>query len=404
MAQRRTYLDHNATSALRPAARGAMIDALSKTGNPSSVHGEGREARRLIEVARRQVAELAGCSTDGVIFTSGATEAAHMALTPLIASDGAPRPASKLYVLETEHPCVLSGGRFTQEDVADIPVHEDGLIDLDTLDKVLEDHDYDVGAPYVAVQLVNSETGVIQPVAEMAKRVRLRGGYVLCDAVQAFGRIAVDASELGCDFLLISSHKLGGPQGVGALLVHHTILDVPSALRGGGQETNRRAGTENVAAIAGFGAAAEHVAKNMHENMQISELRDSIETALVTICSRHGLLEELTIFGKSAPRVPNTCLFALNGMRAQTALINLDIEGIAVSSGSACSSGKVGSSHVLQAMGVDDDLAECALRVSLGWNSTMEDVEHFERVFAALVKRSGLGQKTSLESQLGDVA
>ncbi|MEM9676589.1 MAG: cysteine desulfurase family protein [Pseudomonadota bacterium] len=383
----RAYLDHNATAPLRPEARAAMLDVLATTGNPSSVHGEGRDARRRIEVARRQVAETVNGHAAGVIFTSGATEAAHLGLTPNISVDGTSRPASQLYVLETEHPCVLAGGRFAPEQVQGLPVHANGLIDLEALDAALEAHDFDAGLPFAAVQLANSETGVIQPVAEIAQRVRFKGGYILCDAVQAVGRMPVDLATLGVDFLLISSHKFGGPQGAGALMLAHDGLAITPATLGGGQELNRRAGTENVAAIAGMGAAAEAAGQRLHDYTEIATLRDSLAASVVTICQSEGIGDRLTVFGGDAPRLANTLLFSLAGQSAETALIAFDLAGVAVSSGSACSSGKVGSSHVLQAMNVEQDKARGAIRVSLGWNSTQRDVKQFCNAFETVARR-----------------
>lgn len=386
MSGQRAYLDHNATSVLRPSAREAMMMALS-TGNASSVHAEGRDARRLVEKARAQVAALVNVDVDGVIFTAGATEAAHLGLTPNINSDGVGRPASTLYVPETEHPCILAGGRFASENVQTIAVNRSGVADLEDLKRLLDAHDFDRGLPFVAVQLVNSETGVIQPVAEIARMVRFRGGYVLCDAVQAVGRMPVDAGELGIDFLILSSHKIGGPQGAGALVICHPILAVDAAVRGGGQEKNRRAGTENVAAIVGFGAAAGNAARDAADFGSVSALRDSIIGRLQPICSANGLSENLTVFGSDAPRVGNTLLFGLEGLRAETALIAFDLEGVAVSSGSACSSGKVGKSHVLEAMDVPPALARGAVRVSLGWNTCADDIDRFVTAFERIAKR-----------------
>ncbi len=387
MTGNRAYLDHNATSVLRPAARDAMIDAIESSGNPSSVHGEGRNARRLVEKARSEVAALVNVDTDSVTFTSGATEAAHLALTPHIRNSGILQPAGVLYVLETEHPCVLAGGRFDQEQIVSIPVLGNGVIDFDAFDKLLNDHKETNGRPYVAVQLVNSETGVIQPITEIAKRTRFKGGYTLCDAVQAVGRIAVDAKDLGVDFMILSAHKIGGPQGVGAFINVHSILDVTPAVRGGSQETNKRAGTENVPAIAGFGAAATEAAKDIADYSKITVLRDSIINQLAPICSANGLMDNLAVFGADVECVGNTLLFGLSGLKAETALIAFDLDGVAVSSGSACSSGKVGKSHVLEAMNADADMARGAIRVSLGWNSTQEDVEKFITSFKRIAKR-----------------
>jgi cysteine desulfurase len=396
MAKYRAYLDHNATSALRPAAREAMVSAMDSLGNPSSVHTEGRNARRLVEQARREVADLVSVDADSVTFTSGATEAAHLGLTPNVRGDGIMRPAGTLYVLETEHPCILAGGRFEQEQIVAIPVQTNGLIDMDAFDKLLEFHDPDNGRPFVAVQLVNSETGVIQPVAEIAKKTRFKGGYVLCDAVQAVGRLPVDAKALGVDFMILSSHKIGGPQGVGALINVHPILDISPAIRGGGQEKNKRAGTENVAAIAGFGAAAVAAKENASDYAEITALRDSIIHQLAPICASNGLTDNFALFGVDAPRVGNTILFGLRGLKAETALIAFDLDGVAVSSGSACSSGKVGKSHVLEAMNADTDMARGAIRVSLGWNSTKEDADKFITSFGRVAKRLSEMTKTKL--------
>ena len=386
----RAYLDHNASAPLRECARVAMADALALPGNASSVHGEGRALRALVESARGQVADLVGGEAEGVIFTGSATEAAHLALTPDISSDGVPRPASHLYVLATEHPCILAGGRFEQDRVTQIPVQANGLIDETRLGELLAAHDMKQGVPYVAIQLANSETGVIQPVARIAQKVRLMGGYVLCDAVQAAGRMPIDVAELGVDFLILSSHKIGGPQGVGALVIAHRILDITPAIAGGGQEKNRRAGTENVAAIAGFGAAAQAALRECGDLSDICALRDSIESHLAPICAQNGVeAQRLHVFGQGPARLANTLLFSVEGLRAETALIAFDLDGVAVSSGSACSSGKVGKSHVLAAMEVNDAIASGAIRVSLGWSSSQNDVEKFVVAFGRIMRRLG---------------
>ncbi|MEL6968340.1 MAG: cysteine desulfurase family protein [Pseudomonadota bacterium] len=395
----RSYLDYNATAPLRPQAREAVLHALDTVGNPSSVHGEGRNAKRLVEAARAQIADLVNASPEGVVFTSGATEAAMLALTPNLFMNGKARPAGALYVLETEHPCVLAGGRFDPEQTMGIPVHRDGLIDLDQFDALLEAHDDATGAPFVAVQLANSETGVIQPIQDIAERVHLRGGYLLCDAVQAAGRIPLDAKALGVDFLLLSGHKLGGPQGVGALIIAHDSLGFAPVLMGGGQEKNRRAGTENVAAIAGFGAAAEVAKDGLPKIDAVATLRDSLEQRIATICTQHNMAESLNRFGTTAQRLANTSLFSLNGQAAETALIAFDLAGVAVSSGSACSSGKVASSHVLAAMNVPPSSAKGAIRVSLGWASTQTDVDRFCTAFETQVKRLAAKRATATPKQ-----
>ncbi len=362
-----------------------MQDVFVHPGNASSIHREGRHHRKLIEAARKQVAELVGADIDGVTFTSSATEAANLALSPLIYSDGRPRDADILFVAATEHPCILSGGRFEQDQVVTVPVHQNGQIDLQAFERLLSQHAGKV--PYLAIQMVNSETGIVQPVADAAKIVRLRGGYVLCDAVQAAGRLSIDIGELGVDFMILSAHKLGGPQGVGAFINAHAVLSVPPAIRGGGQELNRRAGTENTAAISGFGVAAGLANIDAAKYLETVALKDSIESSLHPICAENGLSDRLTIFGRDSERVGNTCLFSVEGLKAETALIAFDLDGVAVSSGSACSSGKVGASHVLEAMGVKPEVARGAIRVSLGWDSKQEDVEHFARSFKRITRR-----------------
>ncbi len=381
----RAYLDYNASAPLRPEALAVMFDIYARPGNASSVHGEGRYYRKCVEAARVQVADLVAAEPDGVIFTGSATEAAHLGLTPAISSNGAARPADKLFVLETEHPCILAGGRFEPEQVISVPVQSNGLADVDGLEEILSQHAGII--PYLAVQLANSETGIVQPVAELAKLVRLRGGYVLCDAVQAVGRMPVDIGQLGVDFLLVSAHKIGGPQGVGALICAPSALEIAPAIRGGGQEMNRRAGTENVAAIAGFGAAAALAAKEAENYLSIRALRDSIESELHPICAAQGLADCLTVYGADVARIENTILFSVEGLNAETALIAFDLDGVAVSSGSACSSGKVGRSHVLQAMGVDAKSARGAIRLSLGWKSTEQDKDKFFRAFNRITRR-----------------
>jgi cysteine desulfurase len=387
MSNRRAYLDYNASAPLRPEALACMNEVFSRPGNASSIHFEGRHFRKYIETARRQVAQLVNAEPDGVVFTGSATEAAHLALSPNISAMGTPRPAEVLLIPATEHPCILSGGRFNAEQIEMVPVNSDGLIDVDTLSDILKHHEDHV--PYMAIQLANSETGIVQPVAEIAELVRLRGGYTLCDAVQAIGRMPVDIHKLGVDFLIISAHKMGGPQGVGALIKAQSSLSLPAAIGGGGQEKNQRAGTENTAAIAGFGIAATLVAQEVENFSKTVSLRDSIESSLLPICQENGLADRVEVFGADCERVGNTILFSVKGLKAETALIAFDLDGVSVSSGSACSSGKVGSSHVLQAMGVDPELARGAIRVSLGWQSCEEDVRHFARSFGRIAGRLG---------------
>ena len=358
----RVYLDWNATAPLRPQARAATVAALDVLGNPSSVHGEGRAARHLVEQARRQVAAVVGAEPENVVFTSGGTEANVLALTPLSA-DGV------LLVSAIEHPSVLAGGRFEPARVRQIAVTPDGLIDLAALAAALRT----AASPVlVSVMAANNETGVLQPVSEVAALVHEAGGMLHIDAVQAAGRIPLDINALGADLMTVSSHKLGGPKGAGALIRTSRAPMVEPLLRGGGQERGARAGTENVAAIAGFGAA-------------VVAARDGLAAEAARMAALHARLERglraisptATIFGEASARLPNTTLFAVPGLKAETAVIAFDLEGVAVSSGAACSSGKVAASHVLAAMGVPAALARGAVRISLGPTTAESEIDRF---------------------------
>ena len=357
LASERTYFDWNATAPLRAEARAAMLAALDSPGNASSVHGEGRSARQRLETARRQVAALVGAEAREVTFVSGATEANALALQPGI--------ADRLFVSALEHPSVLSGGRFVPEQVEILPVDGNGIVVLDGLARVLEKAE----RPLVSVMLANNETGVIQPIAAIAAIVHAANGLLHVDAVQAAGRIAIDMRALGADLMSLSSHKLGGPQGGGALIVR-AGLSVAPMIRGGGQERGVRAGTENVAAIAGFGAAAEAASARLAvDASRMAALRDRLEAGL------RAATPDAVIFAAGVDRLPNTTLVALSGIKAETALIAFDLNGFALSSGSACSSGKVAASHVLAAMGVEPTLARAAIRISLGATTSESEVE-----------------------------
>jgi len=348
------YLDWNATAKLRPEAQAAVTAALDVTGNPSSVHGAGRAARRLIEDARDKVAALVGVTARDVVFTSGGTEANMLALSPALGAE--------LLVSAIEHPSVRSGGRFAAAE--DIAVTAAGVVDLVALERQLAGR----LRPLVSLMLANNETGVIQPVAEAAALVHAAGGLLHVDAVQGPGRIACDFKALGADLMTLSSHKIGGPQGVGAL-IRRDGLTLDSQIKGGGQERGARAGTENVAGIAGFGAAAEAARRGWTaEAARMAALRDRLEAGIKAVAPK------AVIFGAEAARLPNTTLFSVPGMKAETAVIAFDLEGVAVSSGAACSSGKVSPSHVLAAMGAAPELARGAIRVSLGYATTDEDV------------------------------
>ena len=377
----RIYLDWNATAPLRPVARAAMLAACESVGNPSSVHAEGRAARRLVEEARQQVAALFGASARNVVFTSGGTEANTLALTPAIDTEGdRSPPRQRLLVSAVEHASVRSGGRFAADQVEEIPATPQGEVDLVALARRLQTlGGQGVSRSLVSVQAANNETGVVQPVSEVARLVHEYGGLLHVDAVQAPGRIACDFKALGCDLLTLSGHKIGAPKGVGALILREG-LHVAPLITGGGQERGFRAGTENVAAIAGFGAAAAVVADEaLAPAAQMRSLRDQLESGL------RAIAPETVIFGSERDRLPNTTLFAVPSVKAETAIIRLDLDGIAVSSGSACSSGKVAPSHVLAAMGVAPDLAGGAIRVSLGYSTTEMEIEMFLHTWGRFV-------------------
>jgi cysteine desulfurase len=376
----RAYLDWNATAPLRPAARAAMLAALAVTGNASSVHAEGRAARRLIEEARSKVAALVQAEPQNVIFTSGATEANMLALTP---NWGAVPRRDRLFVSAIEHPSVRSGGRFAASEIQEVPVTADGIVDLDALRTALAKTKY----PLVSVMIANNETGVVQPVRQVAEIVHAAEGILHVDGVQGAGRLPIGMIDLGAGLLSLSSHKIGGPQGAGALIRRPGLVPEP-LIRGGGQERGFRAGTENVAAIAGFGAAAEAALAGLaSESARMAALRDRMETDI------RSVTPDVVVFGEGAPRLGNTSLLAVPGTKAETALIAFDLNGIALSSGSACSSGKVQPSHVLAAMGLEPSLARAALRISLGWETSEADLDRllnaWKKVVSSLGKERG---------------
>lgn len=343
------YLDHNATSPLRPAAFDAMVEALRAGGNPSSVHGMGRKARAIVDRARRDVAELVGARPTETIFTSGGTEANNLALS------GAGR--RRVLVSAIEHDSV----RRAAPEAEIVLVDGDGVIDLAGLERALA---ASAEPALVSVMLANNETGVLQPIAEVVRLSQTVGALVHCDAVQGAGKVPVDFRGLGVDYLTLSAHKIGGPTGVGALVVRHGA-PLSSDRRGGGQESNRRAGTENVSGIAGFGAAAVQAVSGL----DVAELRDRLEFALVQIAPA------AVIYGVRVPRVANTTCISMPGVPAETQVMAFDLAGVCISAGAACSSGKVQRSPVLEAMGVPAAEAACATRISLGWNTEAADIE-----------------------------
>ncbi len=434
MTSSRAYLDHNATAPLLPEAREAMIAALELAGNPSSVHAEGRKARTIIEEARRAVAELVNVKAEQVTFTSGATEGANLALTPDYRMGRGPLTMSKLYVSAVEHPAVLSGGRFAKEDIIIFSVDADGRVapafplagKVDakrtdgggegsaalaglalyswssassspppsersaptfpargkagaSLADTLAAHDKSKGLPLVAIQLANNESGVIQPIAEISAIVKAHSGILIVDAVQAPGRIPLDMSEGYADFMILSAHKMGGPKGVGALISFSTLLMPSPLLRGGGQEKGHRAGTEALPLIAGFGAAARVAKERLLKKEALFTKRGALET--IILC--HA--PDAVIHGASVERLPNTIFFTIPGLKAETLQIAFDLAGVALSAGSACSSGRLGASHVLEAMGLGK--LGGALRVSVGHETTEGDLTLFESALRDVISR-----------------
>lgn len=365
MPQTPTYFDYNATTPLKPAARAAMLAAMELVGNPSSVHSFGRAARHLLEESRASVAQAIGVRPAQVIFTSGGTEANDLALNGLTG-----RPC---LISAIEHDCSLAA----RDDAERIPVGAQGLLQLDWLTARLAE----IGKPaLVSVMLANNETGVIQPVADIAALVHQHGGLLHVDCAQALGKIPVNFLLLGADLISLSAHKVGGPKGVGALVVADGIAINPQ-LRGGGQEQNRRAGTENLIGIAGFGAAVQDIRTDITTMQQRANWRDAFEAQL------QAAVPEAIVYSQQAPRLPNTSLIGLPGMRAETQLMALDLAGFAVSTGAACSSGKVRPSHVLTAMGCAPDAAQQAVRISSGWETTADDYERMLKAWLQMAQR-----------------
>jgi len=366
MIRTETYLDWNATTPLRPEAVAAISATLASCGNPSSVHSWGRMARQTLEHAREAVAALLGpISPDGVVFVSGGTEANHLALL------GAER--ERVLVSDVEHDSVRQA--FSRSEA--IPVDGDGVVAIDALDRLLA---ADSRPALVSVMFANNETGVIQPVAEIAAVARNHGALFHCDAVQAAGKLVLDAEEIGADLISLSAHKLGGPPGAGALVVTGGT-DLMPLFRGGRQERGRRAGTENLPGICGFAAAATAALEGVAVYDRVRALRDELEDQIAEIAP------DAIVVGAAAPRLPNTSAIAMPGVAAETQVIALDLDGVMVSAGAACSSGKVGPSHVLAAMKVGTEIAKSTIRVSLGWTSSQADIAHFLRAWTALYRR-----------------
>ena len=365
MIRRESYLDWNATAPVRPEAAAAVTAALGDCGNASSVHRWGGAARRRVESAREMVAALVGAEPEGVVFVSGGTEANHLALL------GSGR--ERVLVSSVEHSSVLQAVPNAEQ----IPVDSEGVVSLAWLEEKLAD---DPRPALVSVMLANNETGVIQPVAEVAAISHRHGALLHCDAVQAAGKMPVEIGTIGADLVSLSAHKLGGPPGVGALIIR-SDLDLAPIIRGGGQERGRRAGSENLPGIAGFGAAAAAAKAGLAEYGRVALLRDRLEAAIAATAS------EAIVIGCTAARLPNTSAIALPGVSAETQVIALDLEGVLVSAGAACSSGKVRASHVLQAMDAPPEIAGSTIRVSLGWSTSEAEIEHFLEAWAAMYRR-----------------
>jgi len=374
MTAKRAYMDHNATTNLRPEARAAALHAMEVLGNPSSVHAEGRAARAIVERARDEIAALARAKPAELVFTSGGTEAARMAFHAGRTAQGVQR----LIVSAVEHDAVLASAEASGLPVEILPVDDEGRADLAALEARLAASDE---RALVALMLANNETGVVQPVAEATAIAHDAGALLLCDAVQAAGKMPLDFAALGADMLMLGGHKIGAPMGIGALIIREGLPFAALAV-GGGQETRRRAGSENVPGIAGFGAAARAAREGLEAFAALGHLRDTLEDEVARIAP------DAVFFGKGAERLSNTSYLSAPGLDAETLLMALDLDGIAVSAGAACSSGKIGRPRVLDAMGVSVDLSRGEVRVSLGWSSGAEDIDRFVRSWSRVYERT----------------
>ncbi|GAA4663878.1 cysteine desulfurase family protein [Bartonella pachyuromydis] len=376
MVIKRRYFDYNATTPLKKTARVALLASLELFGNPSSVHAEGRAAKALLQKARRQVAESLNTSPDHVVFTSGASEAAMTLLTPFYNMGRSKIRFSHLYIGATEHPSVAEGGRFSQEFISTVTVDQDGIIQQDKLVFLLKNHDKTTGLPLVAIQAANGETGVLQPIKEIATIVRDFGGILIVDLTQYVDKNFVDIHQMGGDFFILSAHKIGGPKGVGAFVSSGNLLMPTPLIVGGGQEKGLRGGTEALPLIAAFGEAiADCYTKE--EIKQLIDLRSKLEDGIQKICY------DIEIFGKRVQRLPNTTYFTVPDIKAETMQIAFDLAGFSVSAGSACSSGKVKQSRVLEAMGYH--VPNGAIRTSIGRSSTSQDIDDFLLFFSQII-------------------
>ncbi len=363
MSNSRVYLDHNASTVLHDAARSTMHEVMNLVGNPSSVHGEGRALANVIEKGRSEVADLVGADRNQIVFTGSASEAITQAIVGAVTQLG----VKKIFLSAGEHQAVVSAAKISGAEVEIIGLDENGVIDVAALETALAQHERFKTVGLICVHMVNGETGIIQPIDKIEKLVAETNHFLLVDAVQAFGKMPIGFVSRDIDMLAISAHKMGGPTGVGALVMKERCFDA-KIIPGGGQEMGRRGGTASAMLIAGFGAAAAEALRRF-DLEKLQKLIEKFEAGLLL------LDENAVIFGRDAKRIGNVSFFALLGVISETALIKLDLNGIAVSAGSACSSGKTQISPMLEAMKISPDLAQCALRVSVGWNSSEADIE-----------------------------
>jgi len=376
---KRLYLDYNATAPLTPGARQAVLESLDLFGNASSVHREGRAAFALVQKARQALAALLQADSDAVVFTSGATEAAASLLTPHYFMGRQPLFMSRLYIGATEHPAIAEGGFFAQDARVKLPVDADGLVQPAKLAAILAGHDKKQGLPLVAVQYANHETGIIQPIAALAEVTRRAGGLLVVDAVQALGKIPLNIKDSGADFFIVSAHKIGGLKGAGAYIASGSLIRPRPLMTGGGQEKGQRGGTMPVQALAAFGAAAIDAAEQLQHGDKAAALQKALEQGLKQLCP------DCVIYGEKAARLSNTTYFSLPSIKAETLHIAFDLAGIATSSGAACSSGKVGASPVLAAMGAKAE--QGALRISTGPATKPADIARFLQVLQHILAR-----------------
>ena len=358
-------LDYNATTPTKPEVVQIISEALQEVGNPSSVHSFGRRSRELIEQSRDSLAEMVGANSTDIIFTSGGTESNNMALS----ASGRRR----IIISAIEHPSIMVAAEKLYSEVVLLPVNNNGLVTHDILLKAIGADGSDA---LISVMLANNETGVIQPIKELAAIAHNTGAIFHCDAVQGPGRIPINMNALGVDMLSISGHKFGGPKGVGAIILSPK-LHVKPLIIGGGQERGWRGGTENVPGIVGMGLAARLAISDLKRSRELKNLRNYLENKIREICN------EVVIYSSEVERLPNTSSITMPGVQSETQVMTFDLAGIAVSAGSACSSGKVEASHVLKAMGSDESISGCAIRVSLGWDTSPEDIERFIGVWRA---------------------